>query len=445
MKRLQEVSTRLGDDSDPAGLLLEIVDAAIAITAADMGNIQLFDQVSESLRIVASRGFEAPFLEHFNAVHDGQGSCGSAARRGGRAVIGDVTTSPVFAGTPDLAVMLAAGERAVQSTPLVSRSGRLVGMLSTHYRTPRLPVERDLHIVDLLARQAADWIERLQAAEELRNAKETAEAASRAKDEFLANVSHEIRTPFGAILGMTELVLETPLTGDQRQYLQTVKSAADNLLGLVEELLDFEKIGAGKLELAPADFLLRPMMADALRALGVRAQKKGLELAWDAGPDVPDALVGDAVRLRQVLHNLVGNAIKFTKHGEVAVRVKVADGSARRGGRPPLHGGRHRHRHPDRRPGADLPGVRAGRQLHHARVRRHRVGPDHRFAAGGPDGRRDRRGERAGQGQHFTFTARIGQRHTSAEGGVARPSDSTHEAAASAPAVGRAATGGRGQ
>ena len=173
-----------------------------------------------------------------------------------------------------------------------------------------------------------DISERKRLEEGLRRAKEAAEAANRAKDEFLANVSHEIRTPFGAILGMTELVLETPLTGDQRQCLETVKSAADNLLGLVEELLDFEKIGAGKLELAPADFLLRPMMADALRALGVRAQKKGLELAWNAEPDVPDALVGDAVRLRQVLHNLVGNAIKFTKHGEVAVRVEVADGPA---------------------------------------------------------------------------------------------------------------------
>ena len=173
----------------------------------------------------------------------------------------------------------------------------------------------------------ADFTDRKRLEEELRRAKEAAEAANRSKDEFLANVSHEIRTPFGAILGMTELVLETPLTDDQRQCLETVKSAADNLLGLVEELLDFEKIGAGKLELAPADFLLRPMMADALRALGVRAQKKGLELAWNAEPDVPDALVGDAVRLRQVLHNLVGNAIKFTKHGEVAVRVEVADGS----------------------------------------------------------------------------------------------------------------------
>ncbi len=130
-------------------------------------------------------------------------------------------------------------------------------MLSTHYRSPRSPADRDLHILDLLARQAADWVERTQAAEELRQAKAAAEAANRAKDEFLANVSHEIRTPFGAILGMTDLVLETPLGDDQRQCLETVKSAAEGLLGLIDDLLDFAKIEAGKLELAPADFSLR--------------------------------------------------------------------------------------------------------------------------------------------------------------------------------------------
>src|SRR3954469_9418091 len=114
-----------------------------------------------------------------------------------------------------------------------------------------------------------DISERKRLEGELRNAKEAAEAANRAKDEFLANVSHEIRTPFGAILGMTELVLDTPLTDDQRDCLETAKSAAESLLGLVDDLLDFEKIESGKLELAPADFSLRPMMTDALRTLSV--------------------------------------------------------------------------------------------------------------------------------------------------------------------------------
>src|SRR2546430_1907702 len=151
-----------------------------------------------------------------------------------------------------------------------------------------------------------------------------AEAANRAKDEFLANVSHDIRTPMNAILGMTELVLDTPLSASQRQSLDTVRSAAGSLLGLINDLLDFSKIEAGKFELVPDDFQLRELLGDTMRALAVQAHRKGLELICDVHADVPDCLIGDSNRLRQVLVNIVGNATKFTEAGKVALDVSVA-------------------------------------------------------------------------------------------------------------------------
>src|SRR5690242_3809139 len=159
MTRLQQLSTRLIQVGGFSELLTEILDAGIEITAADMGNIQLLDDGGR-LRIVAHRGFSAPLLELFGDAHDGVAACGSALNKGERVIVEDVASSPVFAGTPARDAMLAAEARAVQSTPLVSRSGKVLGMFSTHYRRPQRPTDRELRLLDLLARQAADLIER---------------------------------------------------------------------------------------------------------------------------------------------------------------------------------------------------------------------------------------------------------------------------------------------
>ena len=306
-KRLHALSIRLGSAEDLTIALQDVLDNAIASCRADFGNVQVYNPEREKLEILVQRGFQAEFLDYFNAVGTGDGSaCAQALLSGKRIVVSDVNTDPIFVPHRDIAA--STGFRAVQSTPLKTHDGRTIGMLSTHFRNPHRPSDRDERLLDLYARHAADLIERFRFEHALKE-------ADRRKDEFLATLAHELRNPLAPISNGLQLIrlskndpkaLNEATTIMERQVQQMVR--------LVDDLIDVARISSNKLELRRERVSLAEIVNSALETSRPLIERASHQLQISL-PEEPITLDADPIRLAQAFSNLLNNAAKYSQPG----------------------------------------------------------------------------------------------------------------------------------
>ena len=336
MRRLNEIGTlcaKEGDDID--GCLRDVLNVAIEISGADKGNVQLLDHDSGNLKLSAQSGFEERFVEFVEGVINDDTACGVALRTRQRVIVENVTNSEIYAGKYSLEAMNQADVLAVQSLPLLSSTGNILGVISVHFVHAHRPSEQELRLLDLLARQTADYLERKRVEEEREHLlerehelRETAEEANRLKDEFLAIMSHELRNPLNVILGYAELLLRMDEIKDSpnlHRMADAVKRNAVAQSKLIRDLLDLSRLRSGKLELNRETVSPIASIENAIETVRIDADSKGIEIVVSA-PDEMFFVQADPVRLEQIIWNLLNNSVKFTpRGGRIEVRLEESD------------------------------------------------------------------------------------------------------------------------
>ena len=309
MTQLHELVARLVHCQDLDSALHEVLDATLTMMDADKGNIQLFDPLHKTLRIGAQRGFEEPFLRSFAAVDAGdQSVCGRALREGRRVMIPDILQDNSLTQMVDVA--LEAGVRAVQSTPLLGRNGVPMGMLSTHWNEPTQPSERALRLLDLYARQAAEFIERSRIETRLRQVADDLRQASRAKDEFIAMLGHELRNPLAPIQIALHLMEMRGETGSEKER-AIIGRQVHHMARLVDDLLDVARIIRGHVTLQATPMELATVVARAVETASPLIEQRRHTLTVEVASSGL-RVMADPVRLGQVISNLLTNAARYT-------------------------------------------------------------------------------------------------------------------------------------
>lgn len=333
---LQKLGARLVTEDDVQTLYQEILSTAIVLTRANAGTVQILDNATQELVLLATQGFNRTVFEHFYRVGVScNTSCGIALRTGERSFTDfDVPASEDPDGS--LQMLMEGGFLSAQSTPLITRSGRAIGMVSTHWHDHRRPSDRELRFLDLLVRQAADLIEQRQTEAERekllaceQTARAEADRANRVKDEFLAVLSHELRSPLNPILGWTHLLQSGKLDANrQREGLATIERNAKLQTQLIGDLLDISRIMQGKLSLTVDFVSLTFVITAAVETVRLAAEAKQIQILLDITAEIAP-VSGDAARLQQVVWNLLTNAVKFTPNGgRVTVELRQIDQGA---------------------------------------------------------------------------------------------------------------------